>query len=136
MAPAVPTLAESYTGPSPKSAERAGNNRPFTRTTPLGAIIKGTPAKWSHISASLVYNLRKSDLNLYAFVLNACTVEQTKFLACIWADEFFLDDEMLMTFATLVKTGRLLDVLDVTSEAARERVILVNTGILVGLGKL
>lgn len=110
------------------------SNRPYRKSTRLNTIFKHIPAIWGNIRAGDVLEASKQQNALLGFVLMACTAEQVKFLSCIW-DEFYPDEDVVTTFTALSKFGKLVDILDWTSPAARERIILTNIGVQAARGR-
>lgn len=80
---------------------------------PLGNIFRGIRQEWRLISVATFVDefaeRRKTDL--YGYILMACVSEQVAFLAAFY-DSHYPDDDVQMALRSLVKNGRMVDMLD------------------------
>lgn len=80
---------------------------------PLGNIFRGIRQEWRSISVATFVDefaeRRKTDL--YGYILMACVSEQVAFLAALY-DSHYPDDDVQTALRSLVKNGRMVDMLD------------------------
>lgn len=125
---------------SPKYAPNDTTNRPFRQQMRLANIFtKMEPtarAKWGAVRAcDAVVHGRQSDNPLLGMILMACAAEQVKFLCAVY-DDMHPDKDVLSAFASLIKTGRFIDVMDHKDPEHRKLVLVAYSAVMEARGKL
>lgn len=97
--------------------------------TPLNAILKGvtadTPADCTKYVRDAAKNDDPQNVDLWAKILMACTMDQVSLLQHIW-HRYPPDDTVTATWFTIVQRGFFIDFIDSDNEAAKERFLLCH----------